>query len=102
MESRKRRESENVMGNRSSFDEEQEAAPTPQTVVRPSPGPLKSGMQGHGQTVTGPQRQQQAGFDRMPMHQAQGIALRDCGQDQLRFHHRKSIADALARSSSKG
>src|SRR2546425_5881031 len=102
MESRKRRESENVMGNRSSFDEEQEAAPTPQTVVRPLPCSLKSGMQGHEQTVTRPQRQQHLGFDRMPRHQAQAIALRDRGKHQLRFHHRKSIADALARSSSEG
>src|SRR6266567_9599881 len=38
----------------------------------------------------------------MPWHQAQGIVLRDRGQDQLRLHHGEGSTNALARSSSKG
>src|SRR5262245_25700711 len=38
----------------------------------------------------------------MPRNQMERVALRDGGQHELRFHHRKGVADALARSSSKG
>src|SRR5262249_28748876 len=37
----------------------------------------------------------------MPWNHTQGKALRDCGQDELGLHHRKEVANALARSSSK-
>ncbi len=47
-------------------------------------------------------REQHLGFDRMPRKQAQGIALRDRGQDQLHLNHRKGVANALAGSTPKG
>src|SRR2546427_5899292 len=63
---------------------------------------LLTSLKRHWEAIARSHGEQHLRFDRMARNQAQGIALGNCCQHQLRLHERKRIANALTRPTSEG